>query len=96
MAGENCRSGCRTRDHATYAQCLRAANTGVNLQVPAYRKSQWDSDVEYYRSAREEGLQPDSTRREDVDVAKAFADQTGVAYDAGDKTSTLLKAKGLD
>ena len=85
-----CRSGCRTQDHATYGECLRDAGVGVNLRVTP--KNTWDRDLDAYRSARLEGLQPDSTKRQDVEIAKAVSDKTGVAYDAGDKTATFLKA----
>lgn len=90
----NCRTGCPTKDHATYGECLRSARVGANLA--ATPNNTWDKDLHAYKAAREEGLQPDSTKRADVEMAKAFSDSTGVAYDAGDKTSTFLKAKGVE
>lgn len=93
MVGENCRSGCRTRDHASYAECLRAANTGVNMTVP-FNRDPWDRNIDAYRKVRAEGIQPDSSSMRDIEVAKAFSDKEGIAYDAGNKTETLLKAKG--
>lgn len=93
MIGDQCRTGCRTRDHRTYGECLRDANPRVTLA--ATPNNSWDRDIEKYRSIRQEGIQPDTTNPKDVEVAKAFSDKTGVAYDAGDKTTTFLKAEGL-
>lgn len=90
--GELCREGCKTRDHYTYIECMRAAAPVVNFKGVENRL--WDRNIDAYRAARQEGLQPDSTNPRDIEVAKAFADKEGVAYDAGDKTGTLLKAKG--
>jgi hypothetical protein len=28
----NCRSGCDTQDHATYAECLQAANISIDRE----------------------------------------------------------------
>ena len=89
----NCRTGCLTQDHRSYGECLRDAGVGVNLRVTP--RNTWDRDLHAYRTARDEGLQPDSTNRQDVEIAKAFSDKTGVAYDAGDKTGTFLKVEGL-
>lgn len=94
MKGDKCRSGCRTRDHETYGECLRVANIRANFEVTPTNR--WDRDLEHYRKAREQGIQPQTTNREDVDVATAFSDDTGVAFDAGDMTGTLLKARGVD
>lgn len=90
--GEVCREGCSTRDHYSYAECLRAAN--VSTRFRAQQDREWNREVDAYRQARAEGIQPDSTKRHDVEVAKAFSDKEGVAYDAGDKSGTLLRAKG--
>ena len=30
VLGENCRSGCITKDHATYADCLADARIGID------------------------------------------------------------------
>lgn len=93
MIGDKCRTGCRTRDHETYGQCIRDANPRVTFS--ATPNNSWDRGLEKYKAAREEGIQPDSTNVNDVEVARAFSDKTGVAYDAGNKTETFLKAEGL-
>lgn len=96
MAGENCRSGCRERNHRSYAECLRSANVKVNMQVTVTKRNSWDNELETYRSAREQGIQPDSTSLRATEEAIAFSDKHGVAYDAGDKVATLAKAGLLE
>ena len=78
---DNCRTGCRTRDHASYGECLRAANPVVNLK--ATPNNSWDRELETYRDARSQGVQPASTRMADTQRALDISDKTGVAFDAG-------------
>lgn len=78
---DNCRTGCRTRDHASYGECLRAANPVVNLQVTP--RNPWDRELEAYRDARAQGIQPSGTRMAQVQQALDISDSTGVAFDAG-------------
>lgn len=91
--GEKCRSGCRTRDHRSYAECLKDGMPGVNLRTDT--SNAWDRELSLYRHARRQGIQPDSTQTRDIQVALEFSDRTGVAYDGSDKAGTLLKAEGL-
>ena len=76
-----CRSGCREKSHASYAECLRAANPVVNLR--ATPNNSWDRELETYRDARSQGIQPATTRLADVQKALDVSDRTGVAFDAG-------------
>lgn len=78
---DNCRTGCQTRDHASYAECLRAANPVVNLKATPHNA--WDRELETYRDARSQGIQPASTKMAAVRQALDISDRTGVAFDAG-------------
>lgn len=51
-----------------------------------------EADLASYRSARKEGIQPDGTRREQIDLAKQVSDALGVAYRGDDKTGMVVKA----
>lgn len=76
MAGEHCSSGCLTRDHESYGECLRAKNiknqwlggTGVS----ATEQRRWTRENEAYRKARKEGLSPAGVRMDLVN--KAYED----------------------
>lgn len=91
MLGENCRSGCKTRDHRSWGECARSASLQLNglesLGGGRDRQKKWDKELDLYRSARAQGIQPDSTRTPDIQRALDASDQSGKAYDAsGSKT----------
>lgn len=77
----NCRTGCATKDHRSYGECLRAAAPVVNLK--ATPKNAWDRELETYRSAREQGIQPAGTTLQATRQALDISDATGKAFDAG-------------
>lgn len=79
-----CRTGCVTKDHESYAACLRAgapriayANSANNMDYSAQKR--WDANLDSYRAARAEGLQPNTTNQHDIDNAKRVADAAGHA-----------------
>jgi hypothetical protein len=71
----SCRTGCLTQDHATWGECARAANfyTDVNPERLASRKA-WDGELRDYADLRRQGVQPEGTRRHQVDRARRMAD----------------------
>lgn len=80
-----CTSGCATQDHASYAQCLQSKGVRVAFcdsvnGSDATRQRHWDADLELYRSARRQGIQPDSTNRPQVEKALKLSDMRGAAY----------------
>jgi hypothetical protein len=83
-----CSSGCPTRDHETFGACLRAKNLKHAVSVPGNnhdrsRQRAWDSELDLYRSARSQGIQPSSTKRPAIERALKISDKTGTAFDAG-------------
>lgn len=83
----SCRTGCATRDHASYSECLRAAGTKVAYANSANNRDystqkRWDSELDLYRRARSEGIQPETTKRRDIEAAMRASDETGMAYQA--------------
>jgi hypothetical protein len=80
-----CRSGCLTKDHATYGECLKAANLRVGWAKSASgldltKEKKWDQELALYRSARSQGIQPDSTKTSDIRRAIDISEKTGTAY----------------
>lgn len=75
-----CRTGCKTKDHASYGECLRSANVSWR---DGTKHLNWDGELESYRSAREQGIQPASTRLADTRKALDMSDRLGSAFDAG-------------
>lgn len=80
-----CRTGCKTKDHASYAECLQDAGVGTYL-VRASRgedgtaQKKWDRELESYYRARKEGIQPDGTTTKKIDDARRLSDKVGAAY----------------
>lgn len=81
-----CRSGCRTQDHGSWGECARAANLKVAYAGigggDATKQKKWDRELQAYRDARAEGIQPASTQMKDIVRAKEVSDKAGVAFDA--------------
>lgn len=80
-----CRSGCKTQNHATWGECLRDAGVRTYLASPSKgldgtRQKKWDQELELYRHARRQGIQPDSTNRPDIERALKASDAAGAAY----------------
>lgn len=73
MAGENCSAGCRTKDHATYAECLRAKDVGSmwlgGTKASASEQKRFSRANEMYRQAKREGLQPAAVSENAVNAA---------------------------
>jgi hypothetical protein len=77
----NCSSGCpQPGSHATYGECLRAKGLGVELNGGANRR--WDAELDLYRSARLQGIQPATTMTRDIRAALDASDTLGRPYDA--------------
>jgi len=93
--GSNCRSGCLTRDHASWGECARSArmtvgwmtsNTG--LSRVADRKS--EGELAEYRDLRKQGIQPAGTTRQALEEAKRVSDTIGKPYNAEKMVPTNL------
>ena len=82
-----CTSGCATKDCESYAACLQGkgvkvayANSAGGMDYSAQKK--WDRDLDAYKDARRQGIQPATTKRKDVDAAVHMSNKTGAPYQA--------------
>jgi len=84
----NCTSGCKTKDHATYAECLQQ-NMPMISPSSTPSRSGWDRDkikkddkeLDSYYSAVRQGIEPRSTRQKDIDAAVKLSNESGKAFD---------------
>ena len=83
--GKDCRSGCKTKDHNSWIECAQDANIRVayansanNQDYTAQKKV--DHELDAYKSARAEGIQPAGTRMAQVEQARRISDSTGSAF----------------
>lgn len=80
-----CRSGCPTKDHATYADCLRSARVTVTATINSPLQQMWDKtkgDLSAYEAARRNGIRPGGTTVEKVRQAEEASRLLGRPYDA--------------
>ena len=83
----NCRSGCKTQNHASYADCLQQANLGFAGCFPT--RQGWDKDrenadnkeLDSYYAAVSQGIEPISTKQRDIDAAVKLSNEAGMAFD---------------
>ena len=84
--GDNCRSGCKEKTHETYSECLQASNLHVNTgdagRAEGMTSRKWDAELNAYKAARAEGIQPAGTTMRAVNEARAASDKLGAAYNA--------------
>lgn len=84
--GENCSTGCKTRDHSSFGQCLRSKQAGVmgleSTGQDITREKQWNKDLDFYSNARRQGIQPAGTSRQQVQDSLILSDQKGSAFQA--------------
>ena len=83
----NCTSSCKTKDRASYGECLRS-NTPMFVGVSPTRTG-WDQDkvkkdekeIQSYWDATRQGIEPRSTRKKDIDAAVKLSNDAGKAFD---------------
>lgn len=61
------------------------ASTRVGMST-----KKWDAELQAYRDARAQGIQPASTRMRDIKVAVEVSNQAGKAFKADDSTGGLI------
>ena len=81
-----CRTGCPTQDHASWGECARAANMRVAYcgigGGDATKQKRWDAELQSYRDARAQGIEPASTRTRDIRAAVELSNMSGTAFSA--------------
>lgn len=80
----NCRSGCKTQDHASYAECCRAAapitkNSTQSADSMYHREAVNATEINEYKAARAQGIQPATTKLPDIRQAVAASQKADAA-----------------
>ena len=80
----NCTTGCRTKDHATWGECMRAKHAIVAYSGigggDATAQKHWDRELDAYREARAQGIQPTGTTMPKIQAALDASDKAGMAF----------------
>jgi len=80
-----CRSGCRTQDHKSWGECLRSSNLQLNAGEAKHDQvnfRRWDNELQLYRDARAQGVQPAGTTTAKIRQAMEISEKTGKAFNA--------------
>lgn len=90
-----CNWGCESDCH-TYGAHLRNKGLSYNGCFPtrsngagrgdATAQKKWDAELQAYRDARAQGIQPSGTTRPAIERAVRMSDRAGKAYDASTGT----------
>ncbi|ATW62477.1 hypothetical protein HWB39_gp59 [Streptomyces phage WRightOn] len=81
--GARCSSACLTKDHRTFGECMRAKNLNLNPNLADTGASKaWDGELQAYRDARAQGIQPAGTTMNKVREAVEISQTTGKAFQA--------------
>lgn len=75
-----CSSSCKTQDHKTFGECLRAKNLQLSPHVNdsySTRQVAWDRELDNYESAVRQGLEPAGTKQRHIDAAIREAEAGG-------------------
>ena len=80
-----CRTGCKTQNHLNWGDCLRASNlelsTGDANNKKGMTEKKWNAELNAYRDARAQGIQPSGTTLQKVQEAVDISNWVGKAYD---------------
>lgn len=94
--GQHCSTGCRTQDHSSWGECVRAKNARVAFSgigggdFTAQKK--WDAELQAYRDARAQGIQPEGTTMDKIHAALDASDKAGAAYGRDFAVATPVEA----
>lgn len=86
-----CSSGCLTKNHSSFGECMRSKNLKVaycrsatNERNDFTAEKTWTRELESYASVRKQGIQPDTTKMSDIRRAEDLSNKAGVAYGVWD------------
>jgi len=71
---------------------MNAGDARGDVNASGTTQKKWNSELNAYRSARAQGIQPNSTKRKDIEAAHNASERLGSAYDG----STMVQARKLD
>jgi hypothetical protein len=79
-----CRTGCKTKDHASWGECARAADLKVSAIAP-HNQEGYDrtkKELAAYRAARRDGIQPEGTTMDKIQAARRATENMKRPYNA--------------
>ena len=85
----NCSSGCRTRDHSSYAECLRSKSVSHPPTILSSAQKHWDAELAAFGAAERQGIHPAGTSMKQINDAVEISQRTGRAFDAANVVESI-------
>lgn len=87
MAGEKCSSGCKTKDHDSWGECVSAKSVTISgcdtvSGNDTTNNRRFQGRLDRYRNLRRQGIQPRTTLERDISLAEKASQERGEAYRA--------------
>ena len=68
--------------YLTYGSYLR--DKGVQVDTGKDGRTAWDKEIDSYKDARRQGVNPAGTKQHQIDAAMQLSENAGAAFDAAD------------
>lgn len=59
---------------------MNAGDANSNMVASGWTEKKWNKELDLYRSARAQGIQPNTTKTKDIRQALDVSDKTGYAF----------------
>jgi hypothetical protein len=86
MPTTNCSSGCPTPGaHKSWGECVRSKNAKTLWVAPDNNlttQKQWQKDIDAFRAAKRQGINPEGSGRAQVERAIKVSNETGNPFGA--------------
>lgn len=87
--GSKCSSGCITKDHFSYAECLKSKKVSNPPTLLSTPQKKWDAELNAYNDAVRQGIQPSGTKMKNIQEAVEISQRTGRAFDAANVLESI-------
>ena len=84
-----CSSGCYTKDHKSYSECLKSKSVGHPPTLLSTPQKRWDAELNAYSDAVRQGIQPAGTSMNKIQDAVEISQRTGRAFDASNVMESI-------
>jgi hypothetical protein len=71
---------------------MNAGDARGDVNASGTTQKKWNSELDAYRNARAQGIQPNGTKRKQIEAAHDASERLGTAYDG----NTMVQAQKLD
>lgn len=92
VSEEFCEEDCECFGCKAKGLQMNAGDARGDVNASGTTQKKWNSELDAYRSARAQGIQPNGTKRKQIEAAHDASEKLGTAYDG----NTMVQAQKLD